>query len=118
MSARSGSANTCCSCVGNRGRAAHAAERLVDGDAREPPFESGRTAKLVEMVVSADVGSLHDVARLVVVAHDAAREAEQQTVIPPHQELEECGIARAHACDDFGVGDRRVRDYRVDDFFG
>ena len=90
------------------GRAAHAAERFVDGDAREPGLEAVRAAKLVEVVVGANVRGLHDVARLVVVAHDAAREAEQQAVVPPHQELEERGIAGQHARDDRGVGDRGV----------
>ena len=96
--------------VGRRRRAARAAERLVDGDAREPRLETGGAAKLVEVVVGANVGRLDDVARFVVVANDAACESEQQPVVPPHQELEERGIAREHARDDVGVGDRGVRD--------
>ena len=62
------------------------------------------------MVIGADVRGLDDVARLVVVAHDAAREAEQQAVVPPHQELEESRIARQHARDDVGIGDGSVGD--------
>ena len=96
--------------VDDLGRAAHAAERFVDRDTREPCLETGGPAELVEVVIGADVRGLHDVARLVVVAHDAAREPEQQPVVPPHQELEERGIARQHARDDAGVGDHSVGD--------
>ena len=73
-------------------------------------MKPGGAAELVEVVIRAHVRGLHDVARLVVVANDAACESEQQPVVPPHQELEERRIAREHAGDDVGVGDCGVRD--------
>jgi hypothetical protein len=73
----------------DRGRAARASERLIDGNACEPRFERVRPTKLIEVVLGANVCGLHDVARLVVIAHDAAREAEQQAVVAPHEQLVE-----------------------------
>jgi len=82
---------------------------FVHRDSREPGRESRRPAKLVEMKIREHVSRLDYVARLVVVADDCAREPEQQSVVAPHDELEQRVVAGAHAAYDRGVVDRLPR---------
>ena len=61
---------------------AQPAQRFVHGDAGDPGAESGIAAEHVEAGKCAYVGFLHDILGFRVIAQDAARNAEQPSVVP------------------------------------
>jgi hypothetical protein len=65
------------------------AERLVQGDAREPSREAGLATPIGECGEGADIGFLHDLLSLEIVLHDGADEAEEPAIVAPH-DLREC----------------------------
>src|SRR5687767_7982855 len=82
---------------------AYACACLVERYLCQPRFESVWPAELVELAIGAQVRFLHYVAGLVVVAHDAAREPEEEAVVPPHDELVQSDLAGEHASDHLEV---------------
>ena len=62
--------------------AAQPAQRFVHGDAGDPGAESRIAAKHVEAGKRTYVGFLHDILGFRVIAQDAARNAEQASVVP------------------------------------
>jgi hypothetical protein len=64
-----------------RALAAQPAERLVHGDARQPGRQAGLAAKLLEMRKRADIGLLHHVLGLGIVAQHAAGDPVEPAVI-------------------------------------
>ena len=66
---------------GGRPPPAHASQRLVEGDPREPGRELRLAAEGVELRERPHIGFLHDILGLGVVAHDRARHPEQPLVV-------------------------------------
>jgi hypothetical protein len=60
---------------------AQTAERLVDDDARQPCGERGVAAERIEMGEGPDIGLLHDILGLAVIAHDAARDPVEPLIV-------------------------------------
>src|SRR5262249_13966730 len=67
--------------IDRRFPAAQSAQSFVHGDAGDPGAESSIAAKQVEAGKRTDVGFLHDILGLRVIAQNAARNAEQTTIV-------------------------------------
>ena len=87
------------------GALAETGQGFVDGDAGEPGGKLGAPGELVEVLVGADVGVLHDVLGLGVVAEDGAGHAVQTLVVAAHEDLIERGVSGFDAVDDLVVGE-------------
>lgn len=87
---------------------AQPAEGLADGDAGQPGREARGPGELIEMPVGRQIGLLHRVLGVVVVAQDGARGAEQPLVVAPHQDLEERLVAAANPRDHVFIGQGAV----------
>src|SRR5215510_2458955 len=83
---------------------AGARERLVYGNLRQPGREFRSTVELAKMRIRIDVCLLHDILGLVIVADDRAGRAIHALVVPPHQDLEERGLALEDTRDDLFIG--------------
>ena len=83
--------------------AAQPAQRLVHGDPRQPGREAGVAAKLLQMREGADIGFLHDVLGLAVVAQDAAGEPVQPAIVRLHDRANRRLVAGKRAADQFGI---------------
>jgi hypothetical protein len=92
-------------------------ERLVDGDPREPRRERGLPGELGEPGVGEEIGLLHRVLDLRLVAEQAADGAVDARVVAADEQLEELGLAAPNAPDELrvgGCGGRPGRDPRED----
>ena len=77
---------------------------LVQGDPDEPGRQLRAALELIEMLESANPGILDDVLRFGrVVREDRAGRAVELLVVAAHQDLEEVGVAGAHAPDNFPI---------------
>ena len=79
--------------IGARADPAQPSERHVDRDPREPGAEPGVAAKAGEPGEGADIGLLHHVLGLGVVAQDAARHPEQQPVVAADEHADRALVA-------------------------
>ncbi len=77
---------------------------LVDRDAGHPGREAGPALEAVQVLVGADVGLLHHVLDVGVVAEDGPHGPVDPLVVPPHQHLETGGLAGADPLDQRVVG--------------
>src|SRR5690606_3130746 len=73
---------------------AQPSERLVDDDPGKPGRQRRLTAEPVEMREGADIGLLHDVLRLVIVADDAARDPVELPVVRSDDQPALIAVAR------------------------
>src|SRR5205814_1882261 len=87
------------------GTQTQAGQGFVSGDAGEPGGKQGASGELVEVLVGAHVGVLHDVFRLGVVAEDGAGHAVKALVVAAHEDLIERGVSGLDAVDDLVVGE-------------
>ena len=92
--------------------AAQPAQRLVHGDPRQPGREAGIAAKTLQMREGADVGFLHHVLGLAVVAQDAAGEPVKPAIVRLHDRADRRLVAGAGAADQFGVAGPGGRNWR------
>ena len=84
---------------------AETGQGFVYGDAGEPGGEGRAGGELVEVLVGADVGVLHDVFGFAVVVEDGASDAVEALVVAAHEDLVERGLSCADAVDDLFVGE-------------
>jgi hypothetical protein len=87
------------------GAQAETGQGFVDGDASEPGGKQRASGELVEVLVGADVGVLHDVLGLGVVAEDGAGHAVEALVVAAHEDLIESGVSSFDAIDDLVVSE-------------
>jgi hypothetical protein len=95
-----------------RALAAQPAERLVHGDSRQPCREAGIAAEFRKMRERPDIGLLHNVLGLGVVAQDAAGQPVKPAVIRLHDRTDGRLVALAGARDQFGFGDSEGSNWR------
>ena len=81
-----------------------AAQRFVQGNARDPRAESGIAAERIETGKGADVGFLNDIFRLRIIAQDAARDAEQTAIVTLRKGTNRGFVALARQINEFLVG--------------
>ncbi len=93
--------------------AAQPAQRLVHGDPRQPGRQAGIAAKTFQMREGADVGLLHDILGLAVVAQDAAGEPVEPAVVRLHDGADRGFVAGQRPPHQFGVSsvERRALRY-------
>ena len=87
------------------GALAEAGQGFVNGDAGEPGGEGGTRGELVEVLVGADVGVLHDVLGFAVVVKDGAGDAVEALIVAPHEDLVERGLSCTDAVHHLFVGE-------------
>ena len=92
--------------------AAQPAQRLVHGDPRQPGRQAGIAAKTFQMREGADVGLLHHVLGLAVVAQDAAGEPVEPAVVRLHDGANRRLVARQRPPHQLGVAGVDGRDLR------
>ena len=92
--------------------AAQPAQRLVHGDPRQPGREAGIASKALQMREGADIGFLHDVLGLAVVAQDAAGEPVQPAIIRLHDRANRSLVAGKRPPHQFGVAGAGESDLR------
>ncbi|MNR03216.1 hypothetical protein D3C85_1191000 [compost metagenome] len=91
-----------------------ARKRLVDDDPHQPGREPGLGTKVLQGAPGAQIGFLKRVLGLRVALQDAARGAEQQAVVAPHDRLESRFVAQRRARHELGVfGLRRNGRWRL-----
>ena len=90
--------------------APHPRERFVHRDPREPRREARLSAEFREVLEGSNVGVLHHVLGLVIVAGDGARRAKDANVVAPHERFERASISSDDARDDLLVADRGCGD--------
>jgi hypothetical protein len=78
---------------------AHARQRLVDGNSRQPGRKPGGAVELAQVRKGVDVGLLHHVLRLLLVTHDRPGRTVDPFVVPAHQQLEERGVSAQNLLD-------------------
>ena len=88
---------------------AHAGERFIDGDASEPGAEGGAAGELIQVLVGADVGGLHDLFGEGVVAGDGAGGAIEALVVAAHDDFKERRLAVEDAAHDLFVAQHAGR---------
>jgi hypothetical protein len=84
---------------------AETGQSFVYSDAGEPGGEGRTGGELVEMLVGADVGVLHDVLSFAVVVEDGAGDAVEALVVAAHEDLVKCGLSCADAVDHLFIGE-------------
>ena len=84
--------------------AAQPTERLVDDDAHQPGRQARLGPEAAERAPGAQIGFLQRVFGFGVALEDAARRAEQQAVVPPHDAFEGGIVAAGSSCRQVGVG--------------
>ena len=92
--------------------AAQPAERLVHGDPRQPGRETGIAAETFQVREGADVGFLHHILGLGIIAQDAAGQPVEPAVVRLHDGANRRLVAGERPPNQFGIAGFDGRDLR------
>src|SRR5262245_40162523 len=84
-------------------------DRQVDGDPEDPRSKPPRTVELIEMLVHLEKRLLRQVARLLLVVHQATQQPLQPLLVPDDEDTERLTVSTPNIFDEARIGDDITR---------